>query len=166
MVQWHFLDSLVSLLDEKNVEINKFFYSELLCYTYSFIHGDIEGSFTKQFCIYFFWIFFFGPFLFPVSLIVWHLVNICKGESRFPVAQSKVLSTLSVLTKSCLQLTLQVTILMITWYTNNNFIYHSYQLASISLSTLFIAKSCADHHYFEASGKSIMGKNTKINKIN
>jgi len=45
---------------------------------------------------------------------------------------------------------------MLTWYNeNNNIFYHSYQLASIGLSTLIIAKSCTDHHYFEVSGKAV-----------
>ena len=47
--------------------------------------------------------------------------------------------------------------MMITWYSNNDVVYHSYQLVSVGLSTLIIAKSCADHHYFEISGKSVMG---------
>ena len=51
----------------------------------------------------------------------------------------------------------QVTILMITWYTNDNLIYHSYQLASIGFSTIVIAKTCADHYAFESSGKDVTG---------
>ena len=48
---------------------------------------------------------------------------------------------------------------MLTWYNeNNNIFYHSYQLASIGLSTLIIAKSCTDHHYFEVSGKAVRGR--------
>lgn len=105
---------------------------------------------------------FFGPLLFPISLVTWHLVTICRGEEHFTqfenIARSRVLSSLTVLTKSCMQLTLQATIMMITWYTNNDMYYHSYQLASVCLSTLIIAKTCADHHYFEISGKSVKGK--------
>ena len=47
-----------------------------------------------------------------MSLVVWHLVMICKGEDHFlqfqTLARSRVLGSLSVLTKSCMQLILQV----------------------------------------------------------
>ena len=50
-----------------------------------------------------------------VSLVVWHLVMICKGEDHFlqfqTLARSRVLGSLSVLTKSCMQLILQVGLL-------------------------------------------------------
>ena len=105
----------------------------------------------------------FGPLLFPVSLVTWHLVTICKGEETFTqfenLARSRVLSSLSVLTKSCMQLTLQATIMMITWTSFESDVgLHSYQLASVCLSALIIAKSCADHHYFETSGKCVKGE--------
>ena len=49
-----------------------------------------------------------------VSLVVWHLVMICKGEDHFlqfqTLARSRVLGSLSVLTKSCMQLILQVSL--------------------------------------------------------
>ena len=93
--------------------------------------------------------------------MVWHLVQICKGEGEFhkfeTLARSRVLSSLSVLTKSAMQLCLQVTILMITWLKHDSLPYHTYQLVSIGLSTLIIAKSCSDHHYFEISGKNVRG---------
>ena len=57
---------------------------------------------------------FFGPLLFPASLVTWHLVTIIRGEEHFTqfenIARSRVLSSLTVLTKSCMQLTLQVTV--------------------------------------------------------
>ena len=53
---------------------------------------------------------------------------------------------------------MQATIMMITWYSNDDVVYHSYQLTSVCLSAVIIAKSCADHHYFEISGKSVKGK--------
>ena len=60
---------------------------------------------------------FFGPLLFPVSLVTWHLVTIIRGEEHFTqfenIARSRVLSSLTVLTKSCMQLTLQVTVRVI-----------------------------------------------------
>ena len=99
---------------------------------------------------------------FTHPLVTWHLVTICRGEETFTqfenIARSRVLSSLTVLTKSCMQLTLQATIMMITWYSDNDVLYHSYQLTSVCLSTLIIAKTCADHHYFEISGKSVKGK--------
>jgi len=92
---------------------------EFLCYTYSLLQGDLEGTKSQQVCEWLFWSVFFGPILYPISLVVWHLVNICKGENNFlrykTLARSRVLNSLSVLTKSALQLTLQVTIMMITW---------------------------------------------------
>jgi len=132
---------------------------ELLGYTFSYLSGHLEGTKLQQFKEFSFWAFFFGPFLFPLSLVVWHLVMVCRGEEKFnqfqTLARSRVLSSLSVLTKSALQLCLQVTILMITWLKHDSLPYHTYQLASIGLSTLIIAKSCADHHYFEISGKNV-----------
>ena len=49
---------------------------------------------------------------------------------------------------------------MITYYSkaSMNHYYLYYQLASIGMSSLIISKSCADHHYFESSGKSVMGR--------
>jgi len=108
---------------------------EVLSYTYSLLHGDVTAG------QWVFWSVLFGPVLFPVSLVVWHLVMICKGEDHFlqfqTLARSRVLGSLSVLTKSCMQLILQATILMITWYHNTDLVYHSY------------------HHYFETRGKSV-----------
>lgn len=131
---------------------------EFLCYTYSFINGDLEGTKKQQFLEYLFWAVCFGPFLFPVSLVIWHLVQICKGENNFlrfeNLARSRVLNSLSVLTKSASQLTLQATIMMVTWR-YDNMPFHTYQLASASLSILILAKSCTDHHYFEISGKNV-----------
>jgi hypothetical protein len=68
-----------------------------------------------------------------------------------------VLTSLSSLTKSALQITLQTTIIMITW-SKDTLPSHIYQMASVSFSLLTLAKSCADHHYFEVSGKDITGK--------
>jgi len=131
---------------------------ECLCYTYSYLHGDLEGTKKQQFLEWLFWVVCFGPVLYPVSLVVWHLVQICKGENNFhrfeTLARSRVLNSLSVLTKSALQLTLQATIMMVTWR-YDNIPWHSYQLASASLSILILAKSCTDHHYFEMSGKNV-----------
>lgn len=141
-------------------------FSELLGYTFSYLSGHLEGTKLQQFKEFSFWAFFFGPFLFPLSLVVWHLVMVCRGEEKFnqfqTLARSRVLSSLSVLTKSALQLCLQVTILMITWLKHDSLPYHTYQLASIGLSTLIIAKSCADHHYFEISGKNVRGDKAAI----
>ena len=78
---------------------------------------------------------FFGPLLFPVSLVTWHLVTIIRGEEHFTqfenIARSRVLSSLTVLTKSCMQLTLQVTNMVITF---------------ISISRMFDAGHHHDDH--------------------
>ena len=127
----------------------------MLTYTFSYIHGDLSG--VKE---YLFWALAFGPVLFPFSLVLWHCYQIFKGEEYFHkyenIARSRVLTSLSVLTKSALQITLQSTIIMITWDKDNLF-HHIYQMASVSFSLLTLAKSCADHHYFESSGKNITG---------
>jgi len=126
---------------------------ELLTYTYSFLHGDLSG--VKE---YIFWGVCFGPLLFPISLVVWHGYQVYKGEKNFQkyenTARSRVLTSLSNLTKSALQITLQTTILMISW-NKDNLPSHIYQMISVSFSLLTLAKSCADHHYFESSGKNI-----------
>jgi len=126
---------------------------ELLTYTYSFLHGDLSG--VKE---YIFWGVCFGPLLFPISLVVWHGYQVYKGEKNFKkyenTARSRVLTSLSNLTKSALQITLQTTILMISW-NKDNLPSHIYQMISVSFSLLTLAKSCADHHYFESNGKNI-----------
>ena len=99
---------------------------ELLCYTYSLLHGDLKGSRGSQISEWFFWSVFFGPLLFPFSMIVWHLVKVAQGEEKFlkfdTIARSRVLSTLSVLTKSCMQLILQV---------GYHHIFHFYKLYTL-----------------------------------
>jgi len=131
---------------------------ELLTYTYSLLHGDLQGPLSTQLAEYVFWAICFGPVLYPVSLVVWHAYMVCKGEEHFlkyeNIARSRVLTSLSVLTKSALQLTLQTTIVMITW-NKDNIAYHVYQMASACFSIIALAKSCTDHHYFESSGKNI-----------
>ena len=86
---------------------------------------------------------------------------VCKGEHNFlryeNIARSRVLNSLSNLTKSALQLTLQTTIVMITW-SHDNIPGHMFQLGSAAFSVLILAKSCTDHHYFESSGKDISGE--------
>ena len=89
-----------------------YFLLEFLCYSYWFLHGDLEGTRSEQIKEYLFWAVLFGPFLFPISLVIWHIAKICQGEESFhkfeTISRSTVLSTLSVLTKSCMQLILQV----------------------------------------------------------
>ena len=46
--------------------------------------------------------------------------------------------------------------MMITWR-YSKMAFHSYQLASVALSTLILAKSCTDHHFFEISAKNVKG---------
>lgn len=131
---------------------------ELLTYTYSLLHGDLPGSSSAQLGEYVFWVVCFGPVLFPFSLVVWHGYQLCKGEKHYKlyknVARSRVLNSLSHLTKSAAQLTLQATILMITWG-EYSLLHHIYQVFSITFSLLSLSKSCTDHHYFESSGKDI-----------
>ena len=67
------------------------------------------------------------------------------------------LNSLSVLTKSALQLMLQTTIVMITW-DQDDIMLHIYRMVSVFFSVLVLAKSCTDHHYFESSGKNITGE--------
>ena len=123
--------------------------------------GSLPGTKSEQTQSWLFWSVCFGPLLFPVSLVVWHAVSISRGEEKFnqfeTLARSRVLNSLSVLTKSALQLTLQATILMVTWRWDN-LPYHATQLCSVAISTVIIAKSCADHHYFDTSGKNVRGK--------
>ena len=124
---------------------------ELLERTHCLCQGEISC------CEWTWWAVFFGPVLFPVSLVMWNLFNICCDLENFlqhEVARFNVLSSLS-LSKSCLQLGLQVTILMITWKRPDEADQHWPQLASVICSTLIIAKKVADHHYFEISGKNV-----------
>jgi hypothetical protein len=129
---------------------------EFLSYTYYFLHGDLEGTWCQQLAEYLYWTLF--SLFFPVSLVIWHIFHIAKGENHYHryeiLARARVLNSMSVLTKSALQLLLQTTIVMITWR-YSSLPYHSYQLTSMVISSLILAKTCTDHHYFTASGKNV-----------
>lgn len=129
---------------------------EFLCYTYCYFHGDLEGSQGEQIREYIFWTVF--SMFYPISLVIWHIYHICKGENNFlryeTIARSRVLTSLSALTKSALQLVLQTTILMITWG-KIGVGYRVYILVSALFNSWMLAKSSTDHHYFESSAKNV-----------
>merc|ERR1711936_801523 len=112
---------------------------ELLTYTYSLLHGDLPGPPSAQVSEYMFWAVCFGPLLYPLSLVLWHGYMVYKGEDHFlkyeNIARSRVLNSLSVLTKSALQLTLQTTIVMITW-DQDDIMLHIYRMVSVFFSVL------------------------------
>ena len=139
------------------------FFAELFTYTYSLLHGDLSG--LQE---YLMWALGFGPITFPFSLVGWHIYQVYKGEEHFlkyeNIARSRVLTSLSVLTKSAIQLGLQTTIIMIRW-DKNTITNHVYQMISVSISLIGLAKSCADHHYFESSGKNVQGKKKPLKSI-
>lgn len=129
---------------------------EWLVYTYSYLKGELRGTACQQFCEYMLWTGF--SLLFPISLVLWHLIQICKGENNLnkydTMARSRILNSLSVLTKSAAQMVLQCTIMMITWY-QKSMGYHIYLPISAALAVIMLANSCTSHHYFESSGKNI-----------
>jgi len=129
---------------------------EWLVYTYSFLKGDLKGTSCQQMSEYLLWSAF--SIVFPFSLVIWHLVQICKGKNNLEryetVARSRILNSLSVLTKSAAQMVLQTTIMMITWY-QKSLGYHIYLPISAALAVTMLANSCTSHHYFESSGKSL-----------
>jgi len=141
---------------------------EAAVYIYSYLHGDLEGSRGAQLRELFSWLFF--SLFFPVSMVVWHTRLALRGESHFlryeNAARSRVLNSLSVLTKSALQLGLQTYIIMSTWHkphesSESSALGGSYEskiippILSASFSLLMLAKSGTDHHYFESSGKDV-----------
>ena len=77
------LYDLICFWETRVFFIHLILFSELICYTYSYLHGDLEGTKKQQFLEWLFWSVCFGPVLYPISLIVWHLVQICKGENNF-----------------------------------------------------------------------------------
>jgi len=136
---------------------------ELFTYTYSLLHGDLSG--LQEYLI---WALGFGPITYPFSLVGWHIYQVYKGEEHFlryeNIARSRVLTSLSVLTKSAIQLGLQTTIIMIRW-DKSTLSNHVYQMISVSISLISLAKSCADHHYFEGSGKNVQAHTPYGQKI-
>ena len=79
----------------------------MLVFIYLFLHNDLAGTKYDQLKESLFWIILFGPWLFPLSLIIWHAYQLSQGETNFMkfenVARSRVLNSLSVLTKSAVQ---------------------------------------------------------------
>ena len=79
----------------------------MLVFIYLFLHNDLPGTKSDQLKELLFWTILFGPCLFPLSLIIWHCYQLSQGESNFMkfenVARSRVLNSLSVLTKSGVQ---------------------------------------------------------------
>ena len=155
-----------------------------MTYIYLYLSGNLQGPKSKQLKKFLFWSILFGPILFPFSLIVWHAYQLYKGESNFLIFKnvarwltsikkhillaimfrSRVLNSLSVMTKSALQISLQTSILMITWnqdgrnYVQPYITYiHTYRLLNVVLAVLVLASSATDHHYFGASGKNVKG---------
>jgi len=141
---------------------------EAAVYIYSYLHGDLEGSRGAQLRELFSWLLF--SLFFPVSMVVWHTRLALKGETHFlryeNAARSRVLNSLSVLTKSALQLGLQTYIIMSTWHkphesSESSALGGSWEskiippILSAAFSLLMLAKSGTDHHYFESSGKDV-----------
>jgi len=54
---------------------------EGLVYTYSYLHGDLEGTSAQQLREFLHWIAF--SLFFPISLILWHVHLVIKGEKHF-----------------------------------------------------------------------------------
>jgi len=106
----------------------------------------------------FLWVLFFGPFTFPIAIIVWHFYNVVVGKVRENRSMSVVLTGLQSQTESAVQLVLQTRIMMITWTSfGNNWL----QLASALSSLVMLSKVCKDHHYYDLSGKTELPRNHK-----
>ena len=135
---------------------------EMMVILYMYLHGNLPGTNIQQLKEFLFWALLFGPLLFPVSLIMWHSYQLYKGEQNFlkfeNLARSRVLNSLSVLTKSALQLVLQTSIIMITWSTEHDVWLRLYRIGSIVMSLLVIANAATGHHYFVSSGKDTHGR--------
>jgi len=128
---------------------------EFITYSYSFFNGDLQGTKSHQFKEYVVWTLF--SLFYPLALVLYHAYHLLiKGDFRSyeVVARSRVLTGLSALTKSACQLMLQSSILMLTWGRQEDW-NHGYQVASILVNAVMLAKSQADHFYFESSGKDI-----------
>jgi len=146
---------------------------EFLCYSIYLGRGEVTC------CEWLTWAVLFGPILFPLSLVVWHIVKISRGKNSFnkfsTLARSHILNNMTVLTKNCMQLILQGTIFLVRWNYNMTSFNKPQeipnqlnQIFSIIVSTIMIAKTCADHYYFEKSGKNVslgVGKGRKIKRM-
>ena len=86
--------------------IETYIFPELLGYSIYLGKGEVTC------CEWMVWAVLFGPIFFPFSLVLWHMVKICKGKdsfNQFPtLARSHILNNMTVLTKNCMQLVLQV----------------------------------------------------------
>ena len=137
----------------------------MMVFSYMYLHRDLSGTDHQQLKEFLFWSLLFGPALFPVSLVIWHSYQFYKGENNFlkfeNLARSRVLTSLSVLTKSSLQLVLQSTIVMITWNTDHEVPLIIFRLGSMVVSLLTIASAATSHHYFVSSGKRPEGKDSR-----
>ena len=69
-----------------------------------------------------------------------------------------MLDSLSVLSKSGIQIVLQTSIMMITWAEDRSALHLSYRILNVMFAVLVLASSASDHHYFESSGKNVNGK--------
>ena len=130
----------------------------MLVYFYLFLHNDLPGTKYDQLKEFLFWSILFGPCLFPASLIIWHCYQLSQGEKNFikfeNVARSRVLNSLSVLTKSAVQLVLQTSVMMVTWHQHQDWL-NLYRLWNVGLALLVLAGAATNHHYFVSRAKNI-----------
>ena len=70
------------------------------------------------------------------------------------VARSRVLNSLSVLTKSAVQLVLQTSIMMVTWHQQQDWL-NVYRLTNVGLALLVQSGAATNHHYFVSRAKNI-----------
>ena len=133
----------------------------MLVFIYLFLHNDLVGTKYDQLKELLFWTILFGPCLFPASVIIWHGYQLSQGETNFMkfenVARSRVLNSLSVLTKSAVQLVLQTSIMMVTWQTwhKHQDWLHVYRLCNVGLALLVLSGAATNHHYFVSRAKNI-----------
>ena len=130
----------------------------MMVFIYLFLHNDLPGTKSDQLKELLFWTILFGPCLFPLSLIIWHCYQLSQGESNFMkfenVARSRVLNSLSVLTKSAVQVVLQTSIMMLTWDQHQLWL-NIYRLCNVVLALLVLSGAATNHHYFVSRAKNI-----------
>ena len=132
--------------------------TEMMVFIYLFLHNDLAGTKYDQLKELLFWTILFGPCLFPLSLIIWHSYQLSQGEANFMkfenVARSRVLNSLSVLTKSAVQVVLQTSIMMVTWHHHQAWL-NVYRLCNVGLALIVLSGAATNHHYFVSRAKNI-----------
>jgi len=105
---------------------------------------------------FWFWIIF--SLFFPISIVIWNIGHAFAGPKHFDrykvKARSKVLNSISTLTKSPLQLLIQITIVLLEWKKDDGF-QHFYQTTSLVVHGIILTFHLTENYLFQVTGKGL-----------